>query len=69
MKLATDIKIERIYKIESKSYKVLGKNVTFSFDLLPGDMKLLAYINGELSNAAKYFSSFANVSPGGWTPT
>ncbi|CAH3038070.1 unnamed protein product, partial [Porites lobata] len=57
LKLATDME-----KIESKSYTVLGKNVTFSFDLLPGDMKLLAYINGELSNAAKYFSSFANVS-------
>ncbi|CAH3043010.1 unnamed protein product [Porites lobata] len=57
VKLATDME-----KIESKSYTVLGKNVTFSFDLLPGDMKLLAYINGELSNAAKYFSSFANVS-------
>ena len=57
VKLATDME-----KIESKSYTVLGKNVTFSFDLLPGDMKFLAYINGELSNAAKYFSSFANVS-------
>ncbi|CAH3185961.1 unnamed protein product, partial [Porites lobata] len=57
VKLAIDME-----KIESKSYTVLGKNVTFSFDLLPGDMKFLAYINGELSNAAKYFSSFANVS-------
>ena len=57
VKLATDME-----KIESKSYTILGKNVTFSFDLLPRDMKLLAYINGELSNVAKYFSSFANVS-------
>ena len=50
VKLATDME-----KIESKSYTVLGKNVTFFFDLLPGDMKFLAHINGELSNAAKYF--------------
>ena len=50
VKLAIDME-----KIESKSYTVLGKNVTFSFDLLPGDMKFLAYINGELSNAAKHF--------------
>ena len=47
MKLATDME-----KIESKSYTVLGKNVTFSFDLLPGDMKFLAYINGELSECS-----------------
>ena len=32
VKLATDME-----KIESKSYTVLGKNVTFSFDLLPGE--------------------------------
>ena len=38
VKLATDME-----KIDSKSYTVLGKNVTFSFDLLPGDMKFLAY--------------------------
>ena len=25
-------------------------------------MKFLAFVNGELANAAKYFSSFANVS-------
>ena len=38
-KLATDIEV-----IESKSYTVMGKNVTFSFDLLPGDIKFLVYI-------------------------
>ena len=47
---------------EKKTYTVLGKEVTFSFELLPGDMKFIAFINGELSNSAKYFSSFANVS-------
>ena len=47
--------------IKKKVYTVMEKEVTFSFDLLPGDMKFLAFINGELSNSAKYFSSFANV--------
>ena len=47
--------------IKKKTYTVMGKDVTFSFDLLPGDIKFLAYINGELSNSAKYFSSFAYV--------
>ena len=36
--------------------------VTFSFELVPADMKWLASVSGELSNAAYYFSSFANVS-------
>lgn len=55
-KLAADIEA-----IEKKSYTVMGKDVTFSFDLLPGDMKFLAFINGELSNSEKFVSSFANV--------
>ena len=55
-KLASDIEV-----IENKSYTVMDKNVSFSFELLPGDMKFLAYVNGELSNAGKYFSSFSNV--------
>ena len=29
---------------------------------LPNDMKMLCFSGGELSNSAKYFSSFANVS-------
>ena len=37
-------------------------NVKFSFIELPNDMKMLAFLSGELSNGAKYFSSFANVS-------
>ena len=36
--------------------------VKFSFTELPNDMKMLAFLSGELSNSAKYFSSFANVS-------
>ena len=40
----------------------MEKEVTFSFDLLPGDMIFLAFVNGELTNSAKYFSSFAYVS-------
>lgn len=49
-------------KIESKSYTVLDIEVTFSFELVPSDMKFTAFLNGELNNAATYFSSFANVS-------
>ena len=36
--------------------------VKFCIAELPNDMKMLAFLAGELSNRANYFSSFANVS-------
>ena len=41
-----------------------GKEVTFTFELVPADMKFLAFLNGELNKSAKYYSSLANVSKG-----
>ena len=35
--------------------------VEFKLKALPNDMKMLAFLAGELSNAAYYFSTFANV--------
>jgi hypothetical protein len=32
-------------------------NVKFSIAELPNDMKMIAFLSGELSNSAKYFSS------------
>lgn len=55
-KLLSDIHI-----IESKEYFVNEHKVTFSFEMVPSDMKWLASFSGELSNASFYFSSFANV--------
>lgn len=51
-----------IEKIEQSSYVIENQIVTFAFELLPADMKWLAFISGELPNSAKYFSSFADVS-------
>ena len=48
--------------IEKKSYIIEGISVSFSFELIPADMKWLAFISGELPNSATYFSSFSNVS-------
>ena len=48
-------------EIERRSYTISGVNVKFTFDLVPSDMKFLAFINGEISNSACYFSSFANA--------
>lgn len=36
--------------------------MSFHFEELPNDMKMLAMLGGELSNSATFFSTFANVS-------
>lgn len=47
--------------IADKDYQINGFNVKFLFELLLSDQKWLAFMGGELSNAAYYFSSFGNV--------
>ena len=58
--------VPRIQKVESTTYSISCEsetiNVKFEIAELPNDMKMLAYLGGELSNSAKYFSSFADVS-------
>jgi hypothetical protein len=39
-------------------------DVKFQFGEFPNDMKMVAFLAGELSNSAKFFSSFADVSSG-----
>ena len=56
LKLTKDIAF-----IEPKVYDICGLRATFEFCEFPFDMKMLAFVAGELSNSAKYFSSFANV--------
>lgn len=53
---------KQIVDLEGKTYEINGLHVTFHFEELPNDMKMLAMLGGELSNSATYFSSFANVS-------
>lgn len=59
-KLLTDIT-----RIENTTYTISCNNeivnVKFVVSELPNDMKMLAFLGGELSNSAKYFSSFADV--------
>ena len=51
--------------LESKVFvlHVDGEDVKVEFKLceLPNDMKMLCFLGGELSNAATYFTTFANV--------
>ena len=60
-KLMTDV-----HHIQNKSYSVLCKGepvvVKFVIGELPNDMKMLAFLAGELTNSATYFSTFADVS-------
>ena len=50
-----------IHAIESQQYVINEHVVTFSFEMVPADMRWLASFSGELSNAFYFFSSFANV--------
>lgn len=56
---------KEIETIEEKTYVLSHNNqpvnVKFYVAELPNDMKMLAFISGELSNSAKYFSSFSDV--------
>ena len=47
------------YSVEVEGNKV---SVSFHFELLPNDMKYLAFLGGELTISATYFSPFADVS-------
>lgn len=48
--------------LEGKVFAIDGFHVTFKFQELPNDMKMLATLAGELPNSARYFSTFATVS-------
>lgn len=56
---------KEITEVEKGEYILNHNNkpvkATFAITELPNDMKMLAFISGELSNSAKYFSSFADV--------
>ena len=56
-KLVSDIKY-----LESRSFKInvdgTSFQVEFKLELLPNDMKMLAFLAGELTNSAYYFSTF-----------
>ena len=53
--------VHSMHDIEGNTYHVAGQYVTFSFELFPSDHKMLAKLAGELSNAATYPCTFANI--------
>lgn len=52
----------QIEAVTQKTYTVANQEVFFTCELVPSDMKFLAFLNEELNNASHYFSRFANVS-------
>ncbi len=54
-----------IIAIEQKTFSISVDDelcvVSFSFEMFPNDMKYIAFLSGELSISATYFSPFANV--------
>ena len=60
MKLMSDIR-----HLESETFHISVDNqihkVEFKLGELPNDMKMLAFLAGELTNTAQYFLTFANV--------
>jgi hypothetical protein len=66
MRIFIEQLVKDIDDLENTTYHVDHKgnsvNVKFKISELPNDMKMLDFLGGELSNAATYFSTFANVS-------
>lgn len=62
MKKYTQYLSQEMEQMEGKPFTTPdGHKVVFKFLLIPGDMKWVASMSGELCNSAQYFSSFANV--------
>jgi hypothetical protein len=53
--------LKEITEIEKREFQIDGKNVKFTFSEFPNDLKMMAFLAGELPISAKYFSTFANV--------
>ena len=53
---------KQIVDLEGRIFEINGLHVSFHFEELPNDMKMLAMLGGELSNSATFFSTFVNVS-------
>ena len=60
LKLVSDLKF-----LETNVFNVTVENVSFKVEFklgeLPNDMKMLAFLAGELSNSSYFFSTFGNV--------
>ena len=52
---------KEISVMEKQSYSISDREIRFKFSEFPNDLKMLAFLAGELPVSARYFSTFANV--------
>ena len=52
---------KQIKDLKGCVFEINGLHVSFYFEELPNDMKILAMLAGELSNSVTFFSTSANV--------
>ena len=60
--------LSQLKNLENEVYTMNSQGneyfIEFKVGLLPNDMKILAFLGGELKNAAYFFTTFANVNRG-----
>ena len=56
--------LQEMTVMEDKTYNLNGKDMKFRFAEFANDLKMLAFLVGELSVSTRYFSTFANVNTG-----
>ena len=56
----------KISVMEKQSYSINKREIRFKFSEFPNDLKMLAFLAGELPVSARFFSAFANVSTGAY---
>ena len=54
--------LPQLAELERAEFEFEGIKYRFRLEELPNDMKILAMLAGELTNAPKHFSTFSNVS-------
>lgn len=55
---------KEISVMEKQSYSIRDREIRFKFSEFPNDLNMLAFLAGELTLSARFFSTFANVSTG-----
>ena len=55
---------KEISVMEKQSYSIGNREIRFKFSEFPNDLKMLAFLAGELPVSPRFFSTFANVSTG-----
>lgn len=50
--------------MEKQNYSISGREIRFKFSEFPNDLKILAFLAGELPVSANFFSTFGNVRTG-----